>query len=403
MSAPRQEAVVSGADAPDGATVAAGAARLGVLDLPWPPDWSALFGRRAPLILEIGFGRGEMLFHLAARYPDHDLIGVEVSNQSLVRAERRIARGDAANVRVVHASAEAALAHLLPPASLAQVHVNFPDPWFKKRHHGRRVMRRETLDALVSRLAPGGTFHLATDIEDYAELAQDLLAATEGLDNLLEEAWSPERMLVPELGAAPDEALSALPPPLTKYEQRAIDAGRPRYFFAYRRNDAPAPAVPLIQELAMPHVALLGPLDLDQAYRLALPKRELRIGERHLAFLAPYRGEGCVLLEAFVREPTIAQRLALVLKAQEGRHVLGLGTIGRPRPTLGAHLAVALWARSLMEAVPGLSADDVTVSLAPEARALLGGTSVGDVEGEVVAGSGDGAGALPPTSEAAEA
>lgn len=402
MSAARQDALVAGADASEGADGTTGAARLGVLDLPWPPDWPAIFGRRAPLVLEIGFGRGEMLFHLAARYPDHDLIGVEVSNQSLVRAERRIARGDAANVRVVHASAEAALAHLLPPASLAQVHVNFPDPWFKKRHHGRRAMRRETLDALVSRLAPGGTFHLATDIEDYAELAQDLLAATPGLDSQLDAPWSPERMLVPERGAAPDAALAALPPPLTKYEQRAIEAGRPRFFFAYRRNDAPAPAVPLIQELAMPHVALLGPLDLDQAYSLALPKRELRVGERHLAFLAPYRGEGCVLLEAFVREPTIAQRLALVLKAQEGRHVLGLGTIGRPRPTLGAHLAVALWARSLIEALPGLAADDVTLSLAPEARAVLGGAAVGGLEGDDVAAGADGARALPPRSDSAE-
>src|SRR3990172_6001527 len=95
--------------------------------LPWPADWPALFGAARPLILEIGFGNGHFLIHLGRQHPDASVNGVEISNQSLVHAEKAIASNRLSNVRVIHSTADTALFHLFEPASIAEVHVNFPD------------------------------------------------------------------------------------------------------------------------------------------------------------------------------------------------------------------------------------------------------------------------------------
>ena len=163
---------------------------LSSLRLPWPTDWSAIFGAQRPLIVEIGFGYGAFLLHLARQNPAASIIGLEIANQCLSAAERAIQRQKLTNVCVVQSTAETALHHLFVPGSLSQIHINFPDPWFKKRHSHRRLMQRDTLDAMVSRLQPGGLLYLATDIVEYAEMSAELLAQTPGLDNLLESAWA---------------------------------------------------------------------------------------------------------------------------------------------------------------------------------------------------------------------
>ena len=187
--------------------------KLNSKTLPWPTDWTALFGTDKPLILEIGFGHGQFLLHLATTFPDHNVIGLEISNRCLNRAESRLARKKLTNCHVIHSTAETALAYLLQPASLAQVYINFPDPWFKSRHGHRRLMQRDTLDALVNRLAPGGKLYLATDILEYAEMSSELLAATPGLDNLLDSPWA--------------NAMSGRV--VTKYAQKARPEGRDCY------------------------------------------------------------------------------------------------------------------------------------------------------------------------------
>src|SRR5262249_37513621 len=147
------------------------------------------------------------------------------------------------NIRLIHAMAETALYHLFTPASIQQIHVNFPDPWFKTDHARRRLIQRDTLDAMVNRLAPSGTFYLATDILAYAEMARDLLQATPGLDNALPDSW---------VNDLPRRAI-------TKYEAAARSEGRPCYYFVYRRNPTPAPDVPVIRDAEMPHVVFTGP------------------------------------------------------------------------------------------------------------------------------------------------
>ena len=131
-----------------------------------------------PLIVEIGFGHGEFLLDLACSIPDANVIGLEIANRSLLRVERKIEQACLRNVRVIHSMAETALHHLFIPASIQQIHINFPDPWFKKDHSHRRLMQRDTLDAIVSRLAPAANCYLATDILAYAEMAHELLTHT---------------------------------------------------------------------------------------------------------------------------------------------------------------------------------------------------------------------------------
>ena len=311
--------------------------KLNSLTLPWPTDWAELFGAERPLILEIGFGGGETLLHLAQQHPDQHVIGLEISNRCLVKAERSIERLGLDNVRVIHSRAETALHHLFEPGTLHEVHINFPDPWFKNRHGHRRLMQRDTLDALVSRLQPGAAFYLATDIMEYAEMAHELLAATPGLDNCFGGPWvqrMPERVV-------------------TKYEGRAAQEGRDCAYFLYRRNTRPAPAVPVMKELGMPHVVLETPLSLD-AIRAQFALREYRYGQAHISVNAVYQGDKSLLFDVYVKEPTIDQRVAFILLAREQpqEYTLQLSTLGHPRPTSGIHGAAHLLSEWLLSLHP---------------------------------------------------
>ena len=154
--------------------------KLNILRLDWPLRQERLFPRVQPLVVEIGFGNGDFLIHLARTQPDCNLLGFEISSQSMDKAEAKIETLGLANVRPIHARAETALAHLLPPESVSEFHINYPDPWFKKKHHRRRLISRETVALLASRLRPGGSMLLATDISDYAEMAHESLSSAAG-------------------------------------------------------------------------------------------------------------------------------------------------------------------------------------------------------------------------------
>lgn len=308
--------------------------KLSSRTLPWPVDWSALFGNNHPLILEIGFGRGVFLYHLARTYPDHNVIGLEISNKSLTSAERTVERLPITNIRIIQSSAETALHHLFTPATLSQVHINFPDPWFKIRHRGRRLMQRDTLNALVNRMKPGATLYLATDILDYAQMSSELLAATPELDNMLDIPW----------------ANSMAGRVTTKYEAAAQRAGRACYYFAYRRNNQPAPAIPAVKEVPVPHAVLETPLSLDDI-RAAFVPADHTYGETVVSLIECFRGQWTLLFDVFVKEPTIDQRITVILRSRPGGDfTLMLGPIGQPRPTEGVHravLTVAEWLTSI--------------------------------------------------------
>jgi tRNA (guanine-N7-)-methyltransferase len=196
--------------------------------LPYQPavlDLDAAFGRAAsnsnpaPRILEIGFGMGEGLAEIAAANPENDYIGVEVHTPGVGALLKQIGERGLTNVRVIQHDAVEVLTRMLAPASLAGVHIFFPDPWHKKRHHKRRLIQPSLVSLLASRLAPGGYIHLATDWQDYAEQMLAVLSAEPLLANT-----------VADYAPRPDTR------PLTKFEQRGIRLGHGVWDLVFRRQ-----------------------------------------------------------------------------------------------------------------------------------------------------------------------
>jgi tRNA (guanine-N7-)-methyltransferase len=141
-------------------------------------DPATAFGRRAPLIVEIGSGRGEALVDAAADRPDHDFLGLEVYVPGVAQTLVTMRHREVTNIRLAVVNAAEALATMIEPASVRELWTWFPDPWHKKRHHKRRLVT-VPFTALVARvLEPGGTWRFATDWDDYAAVAADVIAAS---------------------------------------------------------------------------------------------------------------------------------------------------------------------------------------------------------------------------------
>lgn len=147
-------------------------------------DLDTVFGRRAPRVLEVGFGNGETLVSLAESHPDRDYLGIDVYEPGIGRLLAAIAEKNLSNVRLLRVDAVDVLRMSLPAASLAEVLLLFPDPWPKKRHHKRRLVQADFVRQVATSLAPGGVFHLATDWQNYAEHMLAVLEAEGALVNL---------------------------------------------------------------------------------------------------------------------------------------------------------------------------------------------------------------------------
>jgi tRNA (guanine-N7-)-methyltransferase len=183
-----------------------------------PLELPAVFGRRAPLVLEIGFGMGASTAAIAAATPEVDFLGVEVHAPGVGALLQRLDALGLRNVRIVQHDAVEVLQRMIAPASLAGAMVFFPDPWPKKRHHKRRLIQSAFVALLAERLAPGATLHLATDWQPYAEAMLQVLRAEPRLRNAA-------------AGIAPRPAYR----PLTKFEQRGRALGHDTWDLVFRR------------------------------------------------------------------------------------------------------------------------------------------------------------------------
>jgi len=166
------------------------------------------FEREAPTILEIGFGMGETTEKIALARPDDNFLGVEVFNAGVGALLKRIEASSLNNIRIIQHDAVEVLRDMLAPKSLAGVHIYFPDPWPKTRHHKRRLLQPPLVGLLASRMAPGAYIHCATDWEHYAEQMLAVLSAETSLQNTCE-------------GFAPRPEFR----PLTKFENRGLRLG----------------------------------------------------------------------------------------------------------------------------------------------------------------------------------
>jgi tRNA (guanine-N7-)-methyltransferase len=184
-------------------------------------DLDALFGRRAPRSLEIGFGNGDNLARLAARHPERDYLGIEVHEPGIGHLLLRIEREELANVRIARHDAVEVIAGWLPAASIDEVLVFFPDPWPKKRHHKRRLVQPAFLEGLARVMATGARLHLATDWAPYAAQMLEVCETSPWFDNA-----------VPGGGYAPrPESRSP-----TKFERRGLGLGHQVFDLSYLRR-----------------------------------------------------------------------------------------------------------------------------------------------------------------------
>ncbi len=156
---------------------------LGISFSNQPLDLDAVFGRRGPKILEIGFGMGETTATIAAAHPENDYLGIEVHTPGVGSLLKQIGERGLSNLRLIQHDAVEVLHEMIAPASLDGAHIFFPDPWPKKRHHKRRLVQADFVALLASRLKPGGYLHLATDWEEYAEQMLAVLSAEPQLEN----------------------------------------------------------------------------------------------------------------------------------------------------------------------------------------------------------------------------
>ena len=158
------------------------------------PDWDAVFGRHAPRVLEVGFGMGEATAQVALAQPERDFIGVEVHTPGVGALLMRVRDLELRNLRIVQHDAVEVLRDMVPESSLDAVHVSFPDPWHKKRHHKRRLIQPGFVALAASRLRVGGLLHCATDWQEYAEhmlqvLGREPLLRNTAADYAQRPAW----------------------------------------------------------------------------------------------------------------------------------------------------------------------------------------------------------------------
>ena len=182
-------------------------------------DLDAVFGRSAPKILEIGCGMGETSAAIAAAHPENDYLGLEVHTPGVGSLCKLIAEGDLANLRVCQHDAVEVLRDMISDDSLSGVHIFFPDPWPKARHHKRRLIQSPLVAMLAAKLKPGGYIHCATDWENYAEQMLAVLTAEPALENTA-------------AGFAPRPDYR----PLTKFEQRGLRLGHGVWDLVFRKR-----------------------------------------------------------------------------------------------------------------------------------------------------------------------
>ncbi len=193
--------------------------RYGIPYVARPLDLGQAFGRSAPKILEIGFGMGDSTATIAAAHPEIDYLTLEVHTPGVGNLLKLIDAQSIDNIRIIQHDAVEVMRDMIPDNSLDGVHIFFPDPWHKARHHKRRLIQSPFIEKLVLKLKPSGYIHAATDWQEYAEQILEVLSSEQQLEN-----------------TAADYAPRPEYRPLTKFEQRGLRLGHGVWDLVFRRK-----------------------------------------------------------------------------------------------------------------------------------------------------------------------
>jgi tRNA (guanine-N7-)-methyltransferase len=312
----------------------------------WPLDWAEVFGRSAPLALEIGFGNGAFLEREARAHPERDHVGIELSWIAATHLFRRLERAELANVRVLLGDAELLLGVAFRTGELAEVFLNHPCPWPKARHQRRRLFDPGFVARLADRMAIGARLTLVTDHAEFADWARASLESQSALAS-----------------CHPTSEVDAIPGrEPTKYEQKARARGERIRYFEWRKRAEPATPPALVHHEpvdTMLSVNLRGAYAEDRLFA-GFDEHSSKETERGVQVVvrlrAVYRrSDGASwLVETLVVEDGLQQELGLLVLARPGGLRIQLAELGRPHPTYGVRRSLALLADWLRARHPEL-------------------------------------------------
>jgi tRNA (guanine-N7-)-methyltransferase len=304
----------------------------------WPLDRTTVFGFDGPLDVEIGFGNGDFLVDLALESPDRQFVGVERSLRSLTRLFARLDRHDVKNVRVIQADASFILDRLFGPEDISRLFVNFPDPWPKERHHGRRLIQPDFIKLISRRLRPGGELMIGTDHADYAEWITNVLESQTDLVSMNDTS-----------------SISELPGRKpTKYEKRAREIGSRLHFYVWKRANTVDEAKREERVADMPNVSLEGSYVAAELLS-GIEDRTWKLENDGIDVVIKldtvFREQsGNLLVDVMVLEDAFSQRFGVsVILRPPKKLLVKLSLIGYPRPTWGVKQAVRLVCELLLE------------------------------------------------------
>ncbi len=255
------------------------------------------------LILEIGFGRGDFLIKLARENPTRKVMGLEVSGIAIERILKRIRRENLNNLLIAQLEAYWGVYLLLADRSLRRIHINYPDPWFKKRHIKRRLTSREHLYIFAKRLEMGGEIILKTDHYPFLEYTLENATAL----RCFEIAY---RKILPE-------------EPTTKYEAKWIREGKDLYELKLTKLSEPAPMK--VREIKEVDELFPVRVESEEINPSALESREIKIGEEvYLRFFKVHRCDDVVMVESLLSERGYTQRFVITFKRSGGSWVVDI-------------------------------------------------------------------------------
>jgi tRNA (guanine-N7-)-methyltransferase len=310
---------------------------LPVTRFQWPNNWDASFFPSGSLNVEVGFGTGQFLVHMAQHRRGEYFVGLEISLPSIRNGEKKVARAKLENICLVRATAQSALWLLFLPGTISTLTINFPDPWPKASHQHRRVVSDKFLNLAASRMIQGGKLDIATDHSDYAGWIAERLARSPYFESDLPAVFTTrDQHRIP-----------------TKYELKAIDAGHKCYYFKWSRNSIlSAETFTPPEEYVMPHIVLQLPIGLDEIED-RFESKQFADGTTKVQFIALYHSTkvNMVVVDTFIHEEPLEQRVLLsIAHRKAGDYLVSLHDAGYPRSTRGIHLAVhwlAEWLQGL--------------------------------------------------------
>ena len=293
-----------------------------------PASLPAVFGREAPLALEIGFGSGSFLEHVAREQPDWNILGAELSLAAVSRTFRRLRRAGLSRVRLYRGHGRFLVRDILPDRSVHRLYINFPDPWPKERHEHRRLLRGPFFELAAARLSDDGALLLTTDHDAYFHMAR-------------REARASGYFSV-DVAPAPDAALR------TKYARKWKKQNKAIYHARFKLTGRPTQSpAPLITQTDMHHALLEGELPAIDRFE----KQVHQLDGHTVVFLEAFRsvGDERLLLRTLIDEPDLRQDVMIEVRPSSAGLLVGVVPFAGPLTTRGTSDAVRLAAEWLVE------------------------------------------------------